>query len=455
MTGASCRRVGLTLGLLLTITAAAEPPRPAEFAYTVPLIFTPGSALYAARLPASIYARSVRPDLADVRVFNGAGEPVPHALRLPAPAPVTEPAGRSLPLFPVTTTSTTSSAPEALEIRVDRSGALMRLKAARGDARSLPARYVIDASRLEGDIAFLVVRLERSEADVFARVDVEGSDDLKEWRTVTRGVPLVQMRFNGAELRELRIPLTGGRTRYLRLVPVGDELSTRIARVEAVAPRTSAAPPRESVVVAGNRGESEGEYRYEAQGTYPADRVYIEPAADNTVMPFELDGRDSPSDPWSPVAHGTAYRLLHQGVKLASASFPVSGRWHRTYRLRFTSAPIPTTAPALRFEWTPAEIVFAAQGNPPFVLAYGQAGARSAALPLNTLVPGLGTRAEVKPAVATVGSEVVAAGNAATAARPDYRKWGVWSAMILGALVIGAMALKLVRDTGRTDGPPR
>lgn len=437
------------LALFVSPVAIAQTPAPSDFAYTLPLELTPGSALYAVRVPATVYARSVRPALGDVRVFNGAREPVPHALRLPAAAPSTEPAGTSLPIFPLGAAHATAGTPDALEIRIGRAGALMRIQSARRETTAIPARYVIDASRLDGEIAFLAISFARADADVFARADVEASDDLRHWRSVIQAAPLVQMHFNGAELRETRIPLDNTRAKYLRLTGAGDGFTARITRIEAIPPKTLGSRPRESVVVAGTRGEREGEYLYETRGTYPADRVFIEPAADNTVMPFELDGRDAPSAPWLPVAHGTAYRLLNQGVRLASASFPISGPWHRTYRLRFTAAPIPSSAPVLRFEWTPADIVFAAQGTPPFLLAYGQAGARDAALPVTTLVPGMGTKSEVKPVEARAGIETPSAGDAAMAARPDYGKWGLWGVMGLGAVVIGGIALRLIRDAGK------
>lgn len=439
----------LLLCLLVAPVAVAQPPAPSDFAYTLPLELTPGSALYAVRVPVTVYAHSVRPALGDVRVFNGAREAVPHAVRLPAAAPSTEPMGTPLPIFPLGAPLASTSAPEALEIRIDRAGALMRIKPARSRTPAAPTRYVIDASRFDSEIAFLAVSFARSDTDVFARADVEASDDLRHWRPVAQTAPLVQMRFNGAELRETRIPLDNARAKYLRLTGSADGFAAPITRVEAIPPKALAAYPRETVVIAGARGDREGEYVYETRGTYPADRVFIEPAADNTVMPFELDGRDAPSDPWLPVAHGTAYRLLHQGVRLASASFPISGPWHRTYRLRFTAAPIPSSAPVLRFEWPPADIVFAAQGTPPFVLAYGQAGARDAALPVTTLIPGMGTKSEVKPAPARAGIEAASAGEAAVAARPDYRKWGLWGVMGLGVVVVGGIALRLIRDTGR------
>ena len=72
----------LIIACLLAGTGAAyAAERPSDFAYGVPLEADGKEALYEVVLPASAYRGVVRADLADVRVFNGAGEVVPHAWR--------------------------------------------------------------------------------------------------------------------------------------------------------------------------------------------------------------------------------------------------------------------------------------------------------------------------------------------------------------------------------------
>ena len=71
----------IATGLLVCAGAAFAAERPADFAYGVPLEADGKEAIYEVVLPASAYRGVVRADLADVRVFNGAGEAVPHAWR--------------------------------------------------------------------------------------------------------------------------------------------------------------------------------------------------------------------------------------------------------------------------------------------------------------------------------------------------------------------------------------
>ena len=112
-------------------------------------------------------------------------------------------------------------------------------------------------------------------------------------------------------------------------------------------------------------------------------------------------------------------------------------------------------APRLRLEWIPAEVVFAAQGAGPFMLAYGSGTVQtSGALPIATLIPGYGTDKAVTPAIATAGTNVQLAGPQALKPAADLRQWGLWGVMAAGALVLGLMAARLLRQ-GRSGTPPR
>jgi hypothetical protein len=72
---------------LFGVNACVEqsPPLPltsADFAYAIPLTPVPGLAVQTTLLPLAVYRGVLRQDLGDLRVFNGAGRVVPHAIRV-------------------------------------------------------------------------------------------------------------------------------------------------------------------------------------------------------------------------------------------------------------------------------------------------------------------------------------------------------------------------------------
>jgi len=184
--------------------------------------------------------------------------------------------------------------------------------------------------------------------------------------------------------------------------------------------------------------------------------VSVDPVEDNAVVPFEIDGRDGAGGEWVRLGGGTAYRLKQGEVTISSPAIAVlTGAW-RAWRVRITGNAPAGKAPRLRLEWIPAEVVFAAQGTGPFMLAYGSGSVQtSGALPIATLIPGYGTDNAVEPAIAIAGRNVQLAGPQALKPAADIRQWGLWGVMAAGALVLGLMAARLLRQGRPRTLPPR
>ena len=73
----------LLLFLLLALArpADAAAPAPEDFASGLDLPGAADGGAYSVALPLAVYEQLTRADLADLRVFNGPGEVVAHALR--------------------------------------------------------------------------------------------------------------------------------------------------------------------------------------------------------------------------------------------------------------------------------------------------------------------------------------------------------------------------------------
>lgn len=137
---------------------AAAPACAEDFARHFTLQLEEGAAYYSVALPAAVYSASQRNDLGDVRVFNGAGEPVPYSLEGPRELPRTPPTlrpARWFPLRPVPAGHT--GAPLGVTIAAD--GSLHATAAPPGRAQH--DTDLIDAGEAsrEGRVSALVIRL--------------------------------------------------------------------------------------------------------------------------------------------------------------------------------------------------------------------------------------------------------------------------------------------------------
>lgn len=440
------RAAALWVALALAAPAAAE-ERLEDFGYAVSIAFTPGDALYVLRLPEPVYRHAVRADLGDLRVFNGAGESIPYALRQPVPVSNRTGAGVKLPQFPVRG-SIEGTASEDLKVEVRRDGAVVSVHTGKGGPENGVTHWVIDASRFEHPIEALELALS-GEGDVVARIGVDASDDLKHWLRVVADAPVVRTRFGGERLEQLSVPLHGVRAKYLRLVDVRGAFSFELAGVRAVQAPETVPPALESLALGtGSASTADRAWTYDAGGRFPVVRVAFTLPEDNTVLPFTLESRANADRPWYGAGSGVAYRLTQDGVTVTSAPIPVP-MIDRYLRVRLTTGagPLPAAAPSLVAQWQPAELVFAARGSPPFTLAYGKAKAEPMRVAIESIVPGYGTRTAMVPKPATAGPERTLAGATAAKSAPDYRRWSLWAVLVVGVLVLAGMGLKLARES--------
>src|SRR5882757_1987999 len=81
------------------LACAAE--KPTDYAYGLRIEASGSEALYDVTLPQAVYQGVTRRDLGDVRVFNGAGEVVPHAWRPRRTERADAGASAQLTLFPL------------------------------------------------------------------------------------------------------------------------------------------------------------------------------------------------------------------------------------------------------------------------------------------------------------------------------------------------------------------
>ncbi|MBN3775563.1 DUF3999 family protein, partial [Burkholderia sp. Se-20378] len=98
------KRLAALLGLSLfaSFAAADGTPGAGHAAQRFSLDLDGAAAYYQLTVPQPVYAASRRDDLGDVRIFNGAGEPVPYSLDAPATAaPAVPPTRTPVHWFPL------------------------------------------------------------------------------------------------------------------------------------------------------------------------------------------------------------------------------------------------------------------------------------------------------------------------------------------------------------------
>ncbi len=445
------------LVMLLLLTAApclaadeAQPLRREDFAYGMELTVSGNNAMYSLTLPAEVYTGCTRPDLGDLRVFN-AHSPVPHLLRQPQAEQTAKPA-QALPFFPLTERSSASNGSN-FGIAIGSSGALIAISAG-GTEQTTQAvtAYLLDVSSLQHFPDWLELAWQGQGEQFSASVHLESSDDLNSWQHVASAT-LADLRFGGHKLLRNRLELgQHAAGKYLRLSwPSGKE-GVSLSAVKASYESETRTQPRTVLTLTGQPDAAAAAGRaawlYTTDGVFPVDQLNIRLPEQNSLAEFAVFSRADEKGQWQRRTSLLAWRLTVNGVNLDNGLLHLAPTTDRFWRLE-TEANGSSPAPSLELGWLPGQLVFMAQGEGPYSLAYGRAGLEPARSQVEQLLRAVEpvNRGELIEA-AKARAQTVLAGKAALLPKTElpWRVWLLWAGLIAGVLAVGAMAWKLFRE---------
>jgi hypothetical protein len=436
--------VGLFFGSSMV---QALPLSPHDFAFGLPVITTREAAAYRFSLPLTVYQDSVREDLGDIRLFNAGGVAVPFSLRRPAvQAPVHKPA-IALPVFPLHAGSPVVI--DGIHVTIDPPRAAINLQTHNGSAGDLLAnQYILDGRALDSAVSALRMSWPDAASDYSGRVSVEASDDLGSWRTVVAAAPIANLRANGRMLIENRIALAPTAAKYWRIKWLGASPAFEISSVVAEPAESLPAPERATLEVSGKPDpDNANDYLFDLGAHAPVSRVNIVLSEVNTTVGVELSSRRTAKDPWRIVARAAFYRVKTADAEQQNAPLEVRIDDDRYWRARIADGAGPPREPLrLHVEWIPNEVTFLAQGQGPFLLAYGNATAIRAEADLSQIP------ATLQIAPAGVGSRQVLGGEARLVGNPPAFPWMravLWGVLLSAVILLAWMAYHLANEPGR------
>jgi Protein of unknown function (DUF3999) len=467
------KRLVAALGVGLALSAAA--------AGELPLSLQADGAFHTLRVPLAVRAQATTPGLADLRILDAAGTPVPHAWVDDQPGMDSAPARRSVPVFKLPQVAASAPATAAAPAPAAQGGWIVDLRGVQGVPQELQLQL---APGVDGVFPFAL----------------EASADLQAWRTVLPQAQLVALRHQGLRLDHASFDLAGLHERggYLRLRPLGDgntgpALALAGAQVVSLSQR-AALPDWQWSEALSPAACTPAHCDYVLPRHLPLERVEVLLTQTNTLAQLALLGqpddepappaarphpghhhplrehvRDNlralrlknpptsaqaaPADPFWPLSGGTVYALTLQGRELRSTVLSLPGGLYRRLRVapRGGMAQLGAQPPQLRVAGRAASLVFLARGAGPFRLAWGQSSP-PATLGLAELMPGRQPD-DPLPEAAQVLEAGVPRTVAAPASRPaapaepparDHRLW-LWAALAGALLLMGLMARSLLK----------
>lgn len=450
--------------MAMSMQASSDVPVPQDFAFGFTVESEAQGALYELDLPDAVYRSVTRADLGDIRVFNSAGQVIPHELRLPKAELEQAPAPAAVPFFPLYTRSEEDTPGQMLRIITDEKGTIVDATSTTvpsDEADSITA-YLLDASALEHTPNRLKLVWEKPEnAGFAASVKVAYSDDLSHWSTLVQKVTLADLQSGEAVLAHNEIELPVRKARYLRITwPVALREVT-LTGVLATFRAAGKPLPHLWLEVPGTPDNDDHHaFDFDTGGHWPADKARMDFPSSNVVVHAALMSRSAQEVSWRTRHSGIFYMLEHEGAALESepAVFGMTSDRYWRFRLADKERQLTGNPPILVLGWTPHLLTFVAQGEPPYTVAFGSVTMATAARPVDTLIrsideehkTGLIVPAKASP-VFTLGGEV----KLEPPATPfPWKTLILWTVLLAGVAMLAWMVRGLFRQMGTPGGSP-
>ncbi len=427
----------------------------ADFAYGMELTFDGSGAIYGLTLSDKVYQGCTRADLGDLRVLNKSSI-VPHLVR-PQRREQQQKPSISLPFFPLKGHHSGASTPD-LRIATNDRGVIIDFhqKDQKGNTTASPVTsYIVDLSSLEEKekLDWLEFAWIGQSEQFTTRVRIDTSDDLNNWFPLVHSASLAQLSFNNHQLVRNRIVLSINSKKYLRLSwPSGKKGVTLTSLVGGYGStqqehtRTVHTPVGQAVA---NSKSDKLIYHYTSDGFYPVDQLSVRFPQPNSLAQVTLSSRAQEDKPWQRRATMLAYQLTVDGVSLDSEVRHISPTSHRFWQLEVESGVLNEVIPTLELGWLPGQLIFLAQGEAPFTLAYGRAGLKGQRFQVNEMLAAIDPdekKGLLQPAHAGVEIELGGSIKRKPVAELPWKVWLLWAGLVLGVLVIGSMIRQLYKE---------
>ncbi|MEO4047095.1 DUF3999 domain-containing protein [Pseudomonas sp. CAU 1711] len=421
----------------------------AEFATQVPLALEGEGPWYRLELPLGLQMAAKHADLRDLRVLNAEGEELAYALTLGSAQPEEKRQEAAVKWFPLRGAADTQAAP-AIRVQRSTTGTLVEVTPEQaGQGEQILRGWLLDASAFDEPLHRLQLDW-GAEQEGFQRFSIEASDDLQHWARWEDG-QIARLSLGDERVEQREVALPGAKARYLRLLWVAPQQAPALlsARLVSIENRDGAPPLAWSAALAPTSARA-GEYDWELPLSLPLQKVRVELPAGNVLAPVSLASRGAGRLEWRALASGLLYRLPQQGGEVLQDEIELYGAPVQQLRLRVDArgGGLGEHPPRIRVAVRGTQVVFLARGSAPYRLVLGDAAARSAALPLGTLIPGYEPKRLAALGRALAPQEVPAAvREAADAAQSaaDWKRIGLWAVLLAGVALLGGMAFSLLR----------
>jgi hypothetical protein len=455
--------------LLLLLTSSglcAADLTTSDFAAGYYLEVENGGPMYILQLSEDIYRTVRRPDLGDIRVFNGAGEAVPHSLRAVDADPQTVGRKDAVPFFPYDQSSLPVNRSDlSLHVTRNSSGTIVDIVPPSPDSATPGiSGYLLDLSEAQPVNHELEFFWRDNRESSMYTVSIEQSNDLVRWTSLVGRATLADLQYAGQRIERRTVQLPYKPMRYLRLTWQENGPPLELTAVTGYSRIIAARQERQWLELYNGKLQAAGEtvaIDFHTDYHLPASAAQLRFPETNSIARVALQSRANDKAGWITRCEQVFYSLTLDGTGLQNepCTFPPTADpiWRLAVREDGAGLRSGNRVPTLQIGWFPSELVFLGRGAPPYLLAFGSGRLEQRAKNNDSDMIFQALRTESGSRItsrAVLGKRIALGGESVlqppAPARP-WKKWLLWTVLILGVGLLAVLARNLMGEMNKED----
>ncbi len=438
----------ILFALLAPTLALADKPLTADhFAFSATLSAADNS-LREVALPINILEQIQRRDFGDMRVFNAQGQEVPYQLeKVTTNSQLFE---RELNFYPFSREQASNPVDIRIQILRDSNNQTINMQS---EQQRPPTdneyQYIAENKNTAQFLCDLKLNWNQPKANMVLQIKIEGSNNLHNWSTLKASANLSMFEFAGSKLIHSRVSIACNKYKYLRLTWFKPEPGLKLNRISASYQQKGENVLQQKIIGKPNFGD-DGNWYFKAPTIAPVTQLELVPPTNGLLYRGRLFSRPDDTSQWRLQHSISQYQLKISGTRLTSTPLALNFNNDVYWKIELDSSKQLSNdqLPDIRFGWRQQKLVFLAQGEAPFTLAYGnkqiEAGNNHG---INDLIKAMRAAGEM-PDKVTLG-KIINNTNIAELEPEKTTQWrliGLWFLLIFGTIVLGYMAYRLYQQ---------
>lgn len=424
-------------------------------------------AIYSLELPEDVYRTVKTAALSDIRVFNGAGEMVPHGLRTVKTDPKTLRDKVAIPFFPLFGTSAVSEQAEfSLQVARDSGGAIVNIMSdSKVDLeRQKITGYLLDLSSLPKAASELEFFWDKEIVSSVFTVNIQQSSDLVRWTPLVHKATLADLQFGGQQVERRIVHLPRQAQKYLKLTWQESSQPLRLTEVTSFSRVIKSRRKHRWVSLYNGTAQIDDDQLmvdFETGYQLPTSSVQIRFPETNSIARLAIQSRPATDTGWRTRCEQVFHDLSFEGAAIRNepCDFPPTAdpQWRVVVKQDGAGLGTGNKVVTIQLGWQPSELLFMGRGTPPYLLAFGSGKLAQLEtdphddMLLQTI--NMESSAQVI-GLAKVGKRITLGGQLALHIPPKptpWKKWLLWTVLVLGVGLLAFMARSLTKEMKKAD----